>query len=136
MRIQAQGQLAVFDKNNSLREEALTLEGKAKEVKLAEQALTVKANLEGMADEHRQRVATSIAQQNEDRIVQREQAIVDTMSQAVSQAMGQVGTEISKLGPMLQQVVAEVKKPKKVKIGNIATDKDGNVTGAEVTAGG
>ena len=140
MEIQAQGQLAVFEKNNSLKEEALTLESKAKEVKLAEQVLAAKTDIEKQVEGHREQIGMSLATQNEERIVEREQAIVAQMNEQTQSALGQVVTAIQSLAPMLQQIaalnaatVAELQKPKVASIGGVQMDASGRIVGATVS---
>lgn len=140
MQIQAQGQLAVFEKNNSLEKEALQLDAKAKDIQLAEQGLKVKTDIEKMAEGHREQIGMSLATANEARIVEREQAIVAEMNAQVSEALGQVGTAIQSLQPILkqiamlnQQTVAELKKPKVASIDSVQLDAAGNIIGGKVS---
>ena len=144
MRLNGQAQLAVFDKRTSLEKEAMQLESKAKDVAMQEQGLAMKADLEKRVEGHREAIGMSLAAANEQRIVEREQAIVASMNDQVAQAMGAVGAEISKLAPLLQAVVAsveksgqqtveELKKAKSVTLGGVTTDESGLITGAQVT---
>lgn len=148
MKISGNAQIAVFEKQHSLREETMQLESKAKDIKMAEKdlqladtALKVKTDLDGMADEHRMKVSQDIAQQNEARIVEREQAIVASMNAQVSAALGMVGQQIGQLAPLLQQIaalnqqtVAELQKPKIAGIDGIVTDERGRIVSAKVSS--
>jgi len=137
MKISGHAQIAVFEKQNSLKEESLMLDAKAAKVDLAAQTLDVKSNLAGAMDETRKQ----IADQNVAAIEQREQAIVQTMNNTMLAAMQQIGQQIGSLAPLLQQVVAasqaaviELKKPKVVSVDNVETDENGKIVSAKVSS--
>ena len=118
----------------------MLLDGKAKDVQLAESALAARTDIEKQVEGHREQIGMSLATQNEERIVEREQAIVAQMNEQTQSALGQVVTAIQSLAPMLQQIaalnaatVAELQKPKVASIGGVQMDASGRIVGATVS---
>src|SRR3990167_2931074 len=71
MKLSGNAQIAVFEKQHSLKEETLQLEAKSKDLQLQEKGLKVKTDIEKMAEGHRERIGMSLATANEQRKIGR-----------------------------------------------------------------
>jgi hypothetical protein len=152
MRIAAQAQLAVFDKQHDLNGAAGEIEGKkgqleqevlkkateldVRELKVGyeEQILTLKKQVEQMAEQHRK----ELTEESVGRVENHEKAMVEPIQislDMMAQAISQLGTMTTKQAELSKEVVEALKKPSAIKIGNVKLDKDGRITGADINRG-
>lgn len=138
MKLSGNAEIAVFEKQHSLKEETLQLENKAIKVQNAEDILSVKQNLDGIAANNKEVVA-----QNDDaRLAQHTSALMQTVLSAgqamstqltvVAQLLEQLNAQTANQARMQKEENAKALKPQSISIQNIKTDAAGRITGAEI----
>jgi len=142
MKINADGQLAVFDKNHSLDRDAAALttqlSDKEKDLKVRELGLQYKealislqSQIEAMAEAHQKQISDHVIGRSEDH----GKAIVD----GVKKSMGNVASTLENLVRVTAQQgqeissVKEVGKIQTIKIDDVQMDQDGKIIGAKIT---
>ena len=149
MQIQAQGQLAVFEKNNQVTDQSgkvaqkeqqadqkileKATELELREIRLAheEEVLKLKSQIEKMAESHRDELnkeSVGRAEQHEEKIVQQVQVSMDAIATAITQlaSLFAQGMELNR------QAITTMQKTQKITIDNIQTDNKGVIVGADI----
>lgn len=149
MQIQAQGQLAVFDKNHDMQgrlmdkssetqaaeaeivQKANELQLREIQVGYEEKILALKKQVEQMAEQHRKEMIDETvgrAEQHEEKTVEQVQVSLD----AIANAMTQMSALTAQAMELNREAITTMKKPEKITFGNIKTDGDGRIIGADV----
>jgi hypothetical protein len=140
MDLRAKGELAVFEANTeqqdqSKNQQMLTksTELDVREIKVGyeEQILSLKKQVEQMADGHRNELneqSVGRAEKHEEQVVDQVQVSLDAIAKAIA-ALGTVSAEAMKLN---REAVSMMAKPQAIKVENIKTDSKGRITGADI----
>lgn len=142
MKIAAEGQLVVFEKNNEVRgaitdqsqqaqaveqelgKKAVELNVKALELRYEEQLLALKKQIEQMAEQHRGEITEKTvgrAEAHEQQVVGAVQVSLDALAGALAQ-----------MSKFHADAMAAMQKPQAITFDNIQTDDNGRITGAKV----